>query len=158
MLADLALAEAQQLALVKGERRALSPNTLVKLHNGIVYKFEICRQKLKVSKRDYEEFAASFKAFIEDGMKCWEALMLKKFGTLSYDAGYGFITDIFFIFGSQNGLAVACITQAYNNLVDIQSSDYLPWRKMASDNISTTNDLVASYVKINVPIFHCAFN
>lgn len=85
LLADLALFEAQLLALARAERKGMSSGTLLKLAHAAVQKIQALLPV--IGKKREEDFAEPFKLYIEDGAKLQRAVLLKKFGLASHQAG-----------------------------------------------------------------------
>lgn len=134
MLSEFMLLEAQILAVVKAEKRGMSVPTLVKLQRNVVEKFEIVKGGLRGVKADWSD---SFLAYVNEGSRLYEALMLKRF------AAHCHAED-------KNGMAVACMTHCYNIFtVDMPKVVSPSWTKIYADHKDDLKQLLDTYVRIN---------
>ncbi|PJF16587.1 hypothetical protein PSACC_03594 [Paramicrosporidium saccamoebae] len=137
LLSQLMIAEANRAALSKAERRGMSPATLIKVGSAVISSFDECISLVRLAnKRDSSELADTFKSYIEDGSRLAEAAVLKRFGSVKHEEG-------------ENGVAVAAMTLAHNQLLKCASSDWAPYKKMAKDQLPEVEELRSTFVRLN---------
>lgn len=137
LLAELMVADANRVVQRKAVLRGLSPPTLIKLGVAIASGYEQCAQMLKrLSARDLEEMADPFASYVQDGARLAEALLLRRHAEAKHEA-------------SENGVAVACITQAYNQLVRCEHAEHAAWRREAMEMVPEIDALRSKYIRIN---------
>jgi hypothetical protein len=133
------LLQANLLATLKAEKRNMSQPTIVKLQRGSVGKFQEVLALVKSDKKLYDEWSDVFTEYLKDGRLVNEALMYKRLGLFSHSE-------------EKNGLAVACLTLAYNMLmVDGRKVESQVWSKILAAN-TKDSDLKATLdnvVRIN---------
>lgn len=136
-LTELMLADANRLAMIKAQRRGMSPATLIRLAAGVQSGYEQAASQLRrLRKPDADELAEPFKDYVNDGVIIGEAQLLRKYAELKHEE-------------SENGLAVASITQAANDLVKCLRSNWIPYKKAAGEMLPEYEELRKSYVRIN---------
>jgi hypothetical protein len=137
LLSQLMVAEANRAALSKAERRGMSPATLIKVGSAVVNSFDECANLMRLAnKRDSAELADTFKAYIQDGSRLAEAAVLKRFGSVKHEEG-------------ENGVAVAAMTLAHNQLLKCVDSDWAPYKKLAKDRLPEVEELRSTIVRLN---------
>jgi hypothetical protein len=137
LLSELMLVDANRAALAKAEKRGMSAATLMKLRVEVSNGYEKCSQMLsKANRADLEELANPFKSYVEDGFRFEEASLLKRFAIQNHEQ-------------DQNGIAVACMTHAYNQLLKCSRAEWLPLKKAACDELAEVDELRGKYVRIN---------
>ena len=137
VLSELMLADANRLAMAKAQRRGMSSTTLIKLGAVVMNGYEKCAACLKrLSKANAEELADPFRSYVEDGAHMAEALLLRRYAELKHET-------------NENGIAVASITRAQNDLVKCLKADWIPYKKMANDLMGEYNEFQSRMVKIN---------
>lgn len=136
-LAELMLADANRLAMIKAQRRGLSPATLIKLavvvHTGYEQSASYLR---RLRKPEADELAEPFRDYVGDGATMSEAQLLRRYAELKHEEG-------------ENGLAVASITHAANDLVKCLRSHWPPYKRTAGELLPEYEELRKNYVRIN---------
>jgi hypothetical protein len=136
-LSQLMIADANKAALHKAEKRGMSPATQLKIGAAVMNSFSECESILRrANKRDQSELSDPFRAYVEDGERLAEAAVLKKFGIIKHEEG-------------ENGVAVAALTQANNQLVKCLRSDWAPYKKAATDQMPEIEELRSKIVRLN---------
>jgi len=133
-LSDFMLLQAQILASIKAEKRAMSPSTITKLQRGTVEQYQTVLGHLRLAKGDWSDI---FLAYLREGTKLCEALMLKRY------AAHCHAED-------KNGMAVACMTRCYNIFVlDLKRVHTPVWGKIHAEYKDELRQLLDTYVRIN---------
>lgn len=118
VISEFCLLQANLIATLKAEKRNMSQPTIVKLQRGSVCKFQDILAFIKSDKKLHEEWSDVFTDYLKDGKLVTEALMYKRLGLFSHSE-------------EKNGLAVACLTLAYNMLmVDGRKVESQVWSKI----------------------------
>lgn len=138
VLSELMLADANRLALTKGEKRGMSPNTLLKVGMAVCERYEQCTKYLEgLTKSMKEELGDPISSYIQDGHRLAEALLFKRLGQLKHEQ-------------DNNGLAVACLTHASNNLDKCaRKAEWSPIRKAAASLLAECEELREKAVRLN---------
>lgn len=138
VLSELMLADANRLALAKGERREMSPNTLLRVGMAVCERYEQCTKQLEtLSKPMREELGDPIFSYVRDGHRLAEALLFKRFGQLKHEE-------------DDNGLAVVCLTHARNNLDKCaRKAEWGPIRKTAATLLAGCDELRDKAVRLN---------
>lgn len=137
MLSNLMIADANRAALAKAEKKGMSVPTLIKVGTAVMNHFAECSSMLgRIPKRELGEIADSFKSYIEDGHRIAEAAVYKRFGTQKHEDG-------------ENGVAIAALAQANNQLVKCLRSDWAPYKKIAAQQMPEIEELMARVVRLN---------
>jgi len=137
VLSELMLADANRLAMTKAQRRGMSSTTLVKLGAVVMNGYDQCAARLKrLSRADADELADPFRSYVEDGAYMAEALLLRRYAELRHET-------------NENGIAVASMTRAQNDLVKCLKADWAPYKKMANDLMGEYEEFQSRVVRIN---------
>lgn len=136
-LAELMLADANRLAMIKAQRRGMSSAILIKLASSVQTGYEQAASQLRrLRKSDADELAEPFRDYVSDGVILGEAQLLRRYAELKHEEG-------------ENGLAVASITHAANDLVKCLRSNWIPYKKAAGEMLPEYEELRKNYVRIN---------
>lgn len=139
LFAEFCLLEAQLLAAQKAGKRGMSSPTLVKLYRGALEKFAAIKYLVDGDKYLSSELSDTFLDYVHDGNIAIEGMMLKRFAEHCHSQ-------------DKNGLAVACMTKAYNILtVDSRRLESPIWSKIVGAAVHGTEikSTLEGIVRIN---------